>query len=326
MGFNFIDFIVLFFFLYFLWQGYQIGFIGGVLNTFSTLISFAAAFLFYPQVGSFLASKFGWSENLAVVVAFFMILIIVEVMVSLIFNRLHFLLVPLYKTLQGFLTVDKILGIFPSVLVGLSLVSLFLLLPLILPVKETFREVVADSWWGKHVLVRALKYQPQIEAMLNRLPYKNLAYLITPQPLSSESVRLDFPKEIKLTADPTSEKAMFDLVNQERQKVGLEVLVWNEQLKAVGEAHCLDMFERGYFSHYTPEGASPFDRMDQAGIKYSAAGENLAYAPSVQVAHQGLMSSAGHRANILRPEFGHLGVGVIDGGINGKMLCQEFTD
>ena len=88
----------------------------------------------------------------------------------------------------------------------------------------------------------------------------------------------------------------------------------------------MSLGKRNYFSHYTPEGKSPFDRMDEAGIKYKAAGENLAYAPSVEVAHQGLIDSPGHRANILRPEFGHLGVGVIDGGINGKMFCQEFTD
>ena len=86
------------------------------------------------------------------------------------------------------------------------------------------------------------------------------------------------------------------------------------------------MFEKGYFSHNSPEGKTPFDRIDTAQIQYKAAGENLAYAPSVEVAHEGLMNSPGHKENILRPEFGTLGVGVIDGGINGKMFCQEFTD
>jgi uncharacterized protein YkwD len=326
MDFNFIDLIVLFFFTYFLWQGYQTGFIGGLLNTLSTVVSFVAAIVFYPQVGHSLTSRFGWGENIAFVVAFFLILIFVEILVSLILHRFYLLLAPVYKRFANFLKIDKILGTIPSVLVGLFLVSLFLLLPLILPVKENMREAVAKSWWGSNVLTKLLRYQPQIEGVLSRLPYKNLAYLITPEPLSSQSVQLNFPQEIKLAPDTVSEKEMFDLVNKERRANGFKELVWNDQLRDVGRAHCLDMFERNYFSHYTPEGKSPFDRMDEAGIKYKAAGENLAYAPSVQVAHQGLMDSPGHRANILRPEFGHLGVGVIDGGINGKMFCQEFTD
>jgi len=326
MNFNFIDLIVLFFFIYFVWQGYQTGFIGGLLNTFSTLVSFVAAIVFYPQVGHFLVARFGWSENIAVVAAFFLILIFVEIVVGFILHRFYSLLIPIYKSIGSFLKIDKILGIIPSVLVGLFLVSLFLLLPLILPVKENMREAVSKSWWGSNVLTRLLRYQPQIEGVLSRLPYKNLAYLITPEPLSSQSVQLNFPEEIKLTPDSISEREMFDLVDKERKANGLKELAWSDALRDVGRKHCLDMFERNYFSHYTPEGKSPFDRMDEAGIKYKAAGENLAYAPSVQVAHQGLMDSPGHRANILRPEFGHLGVGVIDGGINGKMFCQEFTD
>jgi uncharacterized protein YkwD len=325
MIFNFIDVIVLFFLFYFLWQGYQTGFIGGILNILSTIISFTLALLFYPNLADFIQSQFGWTENLSLVTAFFAILIVAELVLSFAFHRAYSVFAPVYKTIGGFLIWDKILGLIPSVLVGLFLVSLFLLLPLMLPVKENVREVVADSWWGKNVLTKALAFQPQIEGLLNRLPYKNLAYLITPQPLSEESVELTFPKEIKLVSDSASEKAMFDLVNKERKKKGLEVVTWDEQLKNIGRAHCLDMFERGYFSHYSPEDTSPFDRMDAAKIEYKAAGENLAYAPSVDIAHQGLMDSPGHRANVLRPEFGRLGVGVIDGGINGKMFCQEFA-
>ena len=126
--------------------------------------------------------------------------------------------------------------------------------------------------------------------------------------------------------DPESEQAMFDLVNKERRAKGIKSVVWNDAVRKAARAHCLDMFERGYFSHYSPEGVSPFDRLDKAGIPYKAAGENLAYAPNVAIAHQGLMDSPGHKENILRPEFGQLGMGVIDGGINGKMFCQEYTD
>ena len=66
--------------------------------------------------------------------------------------------------------------------------------------------------------------------------------------------------------------------------------------------------------------------MNKANIEFTYAGENLALAPSTPLAMQGLMNSPGHRANILNPNFKKIGIGVIDGGIYGKMYSQEFTD
>lgn len=66
--------------------------------------------------------------------------------------------------------------------------------------------------------------------------------------------------------------------------------------------------------------------MENAGIKFVAAGENLALAPSTELAMEGLMNSPGHRANILSPQFGKIGIGAMQGGIYGLMFTQEFTD
>jgi uncharacterized protein YkwD len=66
--------------------------------------------------------------------------------------------------------------------------------------------------------------------------------------------------------------------------------------------------------------------MTQAGVQFRTAGENLALAPTVRVAHTGLMNSPGHRANILRPAFGRLGIGIVDGGYRGIMVSQEFRN
>ena len=119
---------------------------------------------------------------------------------------------------------------------------------------------------------------------------------------------------------------MLNLVNKERTSRGLRPVLADNLLREVGRNHCKDMFERGYFSHYTPEGLSPFDRMAEADVIFNYAGENLALAPNVTVAMQGLMQSPGHKANILSPNFGRIGVGVIDGGIYGEMFCQEFAN
>ena len=119
---------------------------------------------------------------------------------------------------------------------------------------------------------------------------------------------------------------MLALLNTERTSKGLKAVEFWEELAQVGRNHCKDMFERGYFSHHTPEGLSPFDRMEKANITFNYAGENLALAPNAILAMKGLMESKGHRENILSKNFGKVGIGVIDGGVYGQMFCQEFTD
>lgn len=130
----------------------------------------------------------------------------------------------------------------------------------------------------------------------------------------------------RFSVRPDLESQMLVLVNAERRKLGLKLLAGDEQLKKVARAHSADMLTRGYFSHQSPEGKDPFDRMKQAGISYRHAGENLAYAPTLTEAHKGLMKSPGHRAAILNKSFGRIGIGIVDGGKNGLMISQEFRD
>jgi uncharacterized protein YkwD len=86
------------------------------------------------------------------------------------------------------------------------------------------------------------------------------------------------------------------------------------------------MFARSYFSHVSPDREDPFDRMREAKVRYLTAGENLALARTLPAAHRGLMESPGHRANILRPQFGRVGIGVLDGGVHGLMVTQNFRN
>ena len=86
------------------------------------------------------------------------------------------------------------------------------------------------------------------------------------------------------------------------------------------------MFARVYFAQVTPKGGDLFDRMREASISFLTAGENLALAPTKQIAHTGLMRSPGHRANILQRDFGRVGIGIMDGGIHGLMVTQDFRN
>ncbi|MGM7700252.1 CAP domain-containing protein [Pseudalkalibacillus sp. Hm43] len=150
----------------------------------------------------------------------------------------------------------------------------------------------------------------------------------TPAPQPQPKQEQQQPKEtssnaeFQLTAD---EQQMLDLVNQERQKAGLAPLKADPELTKMARVKSQDMIDNNYFSHNSPTYGSPFDMMDQFGIEYNTAGENIAGNGSVQGAHTSLMNSDGHRANILGSQYTKIGIGIVDGGPYGKMFTQAFT-
>ncbi len=117
-----------------------------------------------------------------------------------------------------------------------------------------------------------------------------------------------------------------ELINDERLRMGLEPLKWDDALAELAEKHCEDMIERGYAAHVNPEGETPFDRMKNAGISYVYAAENIAAgAISPARAVEAWLESDEHRRNILAPNFEHVGISVIRGGEYGIYWVQEFA-
>ena len=106
------------------------------------------------------------------------------------------------------------------------------------------------------------------------------------------------------------ERAVLDLVNIERANNGIGILQWGYALADSARAHSMDMVQRGFFNHICPDGISPFDRMDEAGISWRIAAENIASGQRTpEAVMNSWMNSPGHRANILNPSLSYLGVG-----------------
>lgn len=118
---------------------------------------------------------------------------------------------------------------------------------------------------------------------------------------------------------------MLDLVNQERAKAGVKPLQMDSKLVELARLKSQDMIDKNYFAHTSPTYGDPFQMMRSFGVTYTTAGENLAGNPSLTGAHTSLMNSPGHRANILNPDFTHVGIGVVKGGKYGMMITQLFT-
>ena len=110
--------------------------------------------------------------------------------------------------------------------------------------------------------------------------------------------------------------AILCLLNKERARHGLPALQANPLLQLASQRHSVDMAQRNYFEHSTPEGLDSAARMVSVGYPRIGMwfGENLYWGEEAKAtpvkAVEGWMHSPGHRANILRPEFAEVGVGV----------------
>lgn len=327
LGLNWMDILILIILAFYAIEGHSLGFLIAFIDLVAFSLSFILGITFYSQVAVFLVKTLTISQGFANAIGFFIAAAFFEVILNFVLKSL-IATVPLFakegpkeKNLKQF---NKILGVIPGIVSGIVLSSFILSLIMALPFSVFLKHSISNARIGNTLVANTQGFAKNWSDIFGGAVNDTLSFL-TIEPKSNESLSLNF-KTSNIKVDRKAEQEMLNAVNKERVLVGLSPVVFSESLAQVGRDHCNDMFKRGYFSHYTPEGLSPFDRMLRASISFNYAGENLALSPNVELAIKGLMQSPGHRANILSQNFNKLGVGVIDGEVYGQMYCQEFTD
>jgi uncharacterized protein YkwD len=321
MSINPIDVLLVIVVLLSVLNGYRRGFVHGILDLAGWVLSLIAGLRYYQPVAQWIGPRINlWSEVWDQPIAFVIVALIAGVAVHVVG---YWLLRRLPEDIHE-RRVNQLFGVVPGFVNGLITSAILSALLLAIPLNEGLSERTRDSAIVNRLAVYAERLEGQLRPVFADAIARSLN-LLTIRPDSNERVTLPFTVE-NPRPRPDLEKRMLDLVNQERQAAGLQPLAPDPELTEVARRHSADMFARGYFAHDTPEGISPFDRMRAANIRFTTAGENLALAPTIPVAHTGLMNSPGHRANILRKEFGRVGIGVMDGGMRGLMVSQEFRD
>ncbi|MBI2040432.1 CvpA family protein [Candidatus Microgenomates bacterium] len=318
LGLNWVDLVIIFILVAFALEGIGRPLILEILDFASFLTAFFISFSYYNLPSKFFEIQFQIPHGLSLVLGFVAMWFISEV----IFYLLVRILFPKIPKLQFFGA--QTLSAIPSFLRGLIFVALTLVLIATFPIQPLIKKEVSDSKLGSLILKNAYQLEQPVKQVFGGVSTDTLTFL-TIKPQTDERINLGF-QTTQLTFDPDSEQTMFDLLNNERVKVGLKRLVFDSKLQNIAREHSHDMLERGYFAHYSPEGENVADRATKAGIDFLVIGENLAYAPNVELAHKGLMSSEGHRANILSSDYGKIGIGVVDGGVYGKMFTQVFSN
>lgn len=317
---NWIDLVVIIIVTLFAIDGTRRGFLTQAFNVLGFLFSLLCAVLLYQYTAFIFTKLFNLSQVYASPIGFFLNWFIAETIFFGIFTKLFAKLVAKFHQVK----INKYLGIFPAILNAILVLSFTFLFLVSLPISAHIKKNILDSKFGSPLIDQATVLEKPFSKIFGPLTKQGLIFL-TVKPEEKGSIALGFV-QTNQTIDHESEQKMFDLVNIERKKTGAKPLIWNEKLAQVGRNYSSDMFNRGYFSHFSKEGKDVGDRLQENNIFYYFVGENLAMAPDVVRAHSGLMASEGHRRNILDPAFSKIGIGTVDGGIYGKMFTQVFTN
>jgi uncharacterized protein YkwD len=115
------------------------------------------------------------------------------------------------------------------------------------------------------------------------------------------------------------------LINQARSQHQLGALRAKGPLERAATGHSRDMVRRDFFSHESPGGTTPQQRIDRTGYldgaRSWAVGETIAWGsggyatPSSIV--RGWLNSPGHRAILLDDRYHDLGIGIAIGAPSG---------
>lgn len=320
MTFNYIDAFLIFVILTGVFIGWQRGFIAGLLDLARWIGSLLAGLYFYQTAAPPLDALTGWGAVWNQPLAFILVFVATGLLFRFAGNILLKRLSPdVHKS-----RVNRILGVLPGLANGFITAALLSALAFSAPFSDGFRENLSRSVAANRLAVYTEEIENALAPVFNPAAQQTLNRMIV-KPESNERVDLQFKVE-NPRPRPDLEAAMLELINRERAASGLKSLEADPEMTTVARKHSIDMFARGYFSHYTPENKSPSDRLLEDAVRYTIAGENLAIAPTLSIAHTGLMNSPGHRANILRPQFGRVGIGILDGGRRGIMVSQEFRN
>ena len=300
--------------------GFKAGFIKTIIIISQIITAIIAAYFLYPSAANLIKEFFLLTEPVLSPVAFSITFIVL-------FSILLLLFIPFKRNLYSLhqSSINKITGILPGIFMGFM--ATIILVRYCLPVmilNGTIQKEIEQSDISAIIKPSAGWMESKISQIIKH-PVTQATAAANENTFSEEAVNLSFATDVYATR-PDMEKEMLQLINQEREKYGLKSLISDPELTIVAREHSADMFKRGYFSHITPDGINPFERMHLANINYLVAGENLALSQTLSLAHYGLMKSPGHRANILNPKYRRIGIGILDSDSHGLMISQEFRN
>lgn len=318
---SWIDIVILIITVYFMAEGWR----DGIFYVFGRLLSLVASlystYHVTPYIAPFVSEKLGVSQVWVGIVS--------QIIVFMVFYSVIGIFIgELLRRIESSIHTNWISGFLGSLVAGcntLLSVTFILLLILALPVKGTMKDDIEASVSGKYLISFSEHVGIDVQGEIKRATSEIIKFT-TVEPSSMERLILDaIPPTVARVADGVGESYMLQKINEERLYAQAGPLVLDDKLTLLARAYSMKLLEERFFSHVDSKGHTVKERLEEANYPFRIVGENLAYAPTILSAHEGLMHSAGHRANIVNPLFVRVGIGIIDVGQFGKMVTQIFV-
>ncbi len=186
---------------------------------------------------------------------------------------------------------------------------------------ETTKEVVTQPVVTEPVVTKPVVTQPEVATPVATEPVPAVTQQATPVANNTTS------NSTVSSSNLTYEQQVTELVNIERQKVGMSALTLDSAISNVARTKSKDMATNNYFAHQSPTYGSAGDMLKQFGISWSAWGENIASGQRTpEAVVTAWMNSEGHRANILSSNFSKIGVGYVTNSSGTPYWTQIFTN
>jgi uncharacterized protein YkwD len=150
------------------------------------------------------------------------------------------------------------------------------------------------------------------------------------EPINEIKNEVSLPDPI-ISKQTTEEKTnltnqgILNWTNFYRQQNGLQNLNLSQKLNDIATLRAKDMFEKQYFSHYSPTGIGAPQIAADLNYEYIAIGENIALGnfKNDKDLVDAWMSSPGHRANILNSKYTDIGIAVMYGKFKDEKMEKE---
>jgi uncharacterized protein YkwD len=304
---------------------------GGFVPYLTELVAFAggltAAFVVFGPAGQLIHTRLGVNQSVANFGMFLLVLVLAHAAIQGPVARAANWLGERVRWLSP--NSRAVADALPALGVAAMVAILALSVAVVVPISGV-KPAVASSILGSRIVGHAGFVADPVGRLLLP-PATNVKPILESDPPSNPGedafLKLQFPADLITQPDPAGEDRMLLRVNQARAQVGLSPLRADTLLQQAAREHSADMYKRHYFSHRTPDGKTPYDRLHDLRFHYVTAGENLAFAADVDQAFDSLMQSPDHRANILNPDFRCVGIGAYK-GLNGyeEMFTQDFGD
>lgn len=321
---NYIDIIIILYLLFFVVSETKKKPKEILSELFSIAAAIVAALFTYSITADFITSELNIPQTYSKVIGFFLNIALIKAVLlflfDYIFKKTNFSLVVNAK-------VQKISSVVLSFIYGMFKVFILISIIISLALPAFIKNELAESKFVLFVSQDPAKINSRLDSIFKGFLQTAVRDFDFMNIKTGTNERYDLNFEtLDVKIDSQAEQEMLELVNKERTSRGLKPLAMDEEARKAARDYGKYLFENGVFSHIDLEGRSPSERMKNYNVTFMLLGENLAYAPSLEQAHQGLMESEGHRENILHPFFSRVGIGVVDGGSYGIVFVQEFMD